>query len=66
MGSVLLPEGDKSFRALFLRAGAIPLLVLTVAALACGFVAGRMGHEEAEDLRKAGAPSRQIHPGDWK
>jgi EpsI family protein len=41
----LLPKGDKSFRALFLQVGAIPLLVLAVAALACGFVAGRMGHE---------------------
>ena len=29
-------------------------------------LAGWMGHEEAEDLRKAVAPSRQIHPGDWK
>ena len=29
-------------------------------------LAGWMSPEEAEDLRKAVAPSRQIHPGDWK
>ena len=29
-------------------------------------LAGWMGHEEAEDLRKAVAPFRQIHPGDWE
>jgi predicted DNA-binding protein len=29
-------------------------------------LAGWMGHEEAEDLRKAVAPSRRIRPGDWK
>jgi hypothetical protein len=28
-------------------------------------LAGWMSPEEAEDLRKAVAPSRQIHPGDW-
>jgi len=29
-------------------------------------LAGWMSPEEAEDLRKAVAPSRQIHPGDWE
>jgi len=29
-------------------------------------LAGWMGHGEAEDLRKAVASPRQIHPGDWK
>jgi hypothetical protein len=29
-------------------------------------LAGWMGHAEAEDLRKAIAPARQIRPGDWK
>jgi predicted DNA-binding protein len=29
-------------------------------------LAGWMSREEAEDLRKAVAPSRQIHPGDWE
>jgi hypothetical protein len=28
-------------------------------------LAGWMSPEEAEDLRKAVAPSRQFHPGDW-
>ncbi len=29
-------------------------------------LAGWMSREEAKDLRKAVAPSRQIHPGDWE
>ena len=29
-------------------------------------LAGWMSHEEAEDLRKAVALSRRIHPGDWE
>jgi len=28
-------------------------------------LAGWMSPDEAEDLRKAVAPSRQINPGDW-
>jgi predicted DNA-binding protein len=29
-------------------------------------LAGWMSPEEAEDLRKAVTPSREIHPGDWE
>lgn len=29
-------------------------------------LAGWMSHEDAEDLRKAVALPRQIHPGDWE
>ena len=29
-------------------------------------LAGWMSPEEAEDLRKSVAPSRQIRPGDWE
>ncbi len=29
-------------------------------------LAGWMSPEEAEELRKAIAPCRQVHPGDWE
>ena len=63
----LLPKGDKSYRKLFVRVGARPLLVLAVAALFCGSAAWWLDREpksmwSQNNVAKALPP--QIKVGD--